>query len=377
MIEKLSEEEAKKINEIRNNVPQLKSGQFTDGFLLRWLRASNRDVKQTEIALKRHMSYRKAWQLDQLVNVQMPEVCRKYYAYGYPGKDREGYPVLLSLFGLLDVEGLMKSVSSVDYIKTSLKHVEEGLKLAEQAAKEKGDPYGQMMMVVDLEGLSTSHYSYKPFTYSYLTLLTIFQENYPLAFKKIVVIRAPSMAQYAYTLLQPVLSENLQNLIEMLSDSWKDKLFELIDPSQWPVHWGGKMKDSDGNEKCPSKILCPEGPIPESSYIHDEMADAEAVTVYAGDKHFVYLETEKEDCEIWWKFRTSGEDIGFSISYDPTGDRKTDLEQIFPYIRLECSIVPIEDSVKCEKKGKYVVEFDNYYSWFSSKDLKYSAKVLG
>jgi len=68
------------------------------------------------------------------------QVCEKYYGYGYPCNDREGYPVLLSLFGALDVEGLMKSVSSVDYIKTSLKHVEEGLKKAEKVAKEVPKP---------------------------------------------------------------------------------------------------------------------------------------------------------------------------------------------------------------------------------------------
>lgn len=375
MSSKISAEDAAKIAEIRTNMPELKLQSFDDGFLLRWLIASSKDSKQTEIALKRHIAYRKGWDIDDLLNTKMPEVSEKFYGYGYPCCDREGYPVLLSLFGSLDVEGLMKSINSIDYIKQSLKHIEEGMKWTAKVAKEKGDPYGQMVMVIDLNGLCSPHYSYKPFTYSYLTLLTIFQENYPLAFKKIIVIRAPSVAQYAYTLLQPVLSENLQNLIEMLGDNWSDRLFEIVDPVQWPAHWGGEMKDPDGNEKCPSKIIFPETPIPESYYVEDDMEGSEAITVYAGDKQLLSFETTKENSKICWKFRTSGEDIGFSISYDPTGDKKTNLEQIFPYIRLECSIVPVQGVAKCEKKGKYLVEFDNYYSWFSAKDLKYSIKV--
>uniref|UniRef100_A0A915ITL5 LAGLIDADG homing endonuclease n=1 Tax=Romanomermis culicivorax TaxID=13658 RepID=A0A915ITL5_ROMCU len=45
-----------------------------------------------------------------------------------------------------------------------------------------------------------------------------------------------------------------------------------------------------------------------------------------------------------WKFRTNGEDIGFAVYFDANGDRK-DMEQIFPYIRLECSIVPVEGTI--------------------------------
>lgn len=42
----------------------------------------------------------------------------------------------------------------------------------------------------------------------------------------------------------------------------------------------------------------PSNPIPEKYYVEDEMEDSEAVTVYAGDKHFVSLETTKENSQI-------------------------------------------------------------------------------
>lgn len=62
------------------------------------------------------------------------QVCEKYQGYGYPCSDRDGYPVLYSPFGSMDVEGLMKSISSVDYIRQSFKHVEEGLTMADKVA---------------------------------------------------------------------------------------------------------------------------------------------------------------------------------------------------------------------------------------------------
>uniref|UniRef100_A0A915ITL0 CRAL-TRIO domain-containing protein n=1 Tax=Romanomermis culicivorax TaxID=13658 RepID=A0A915ITL0_ROMCU len=225
------------------------------------------------------------------------QVCRNYYGYGYPCCDKEGDPILLSAFGPLDVEGLVKSISSYDYIRTSLKHLEEGMILAKQSAEKKGEPYSQLTMVVDLNNLNTSHYTYKPFTYSYLTLLAIFQENYPLAFKKILVIQAPSVAQYAYTLLQPVLSEHLQNMIE-IPGGWEERLFELVDKKDWPAFWGGEGKDPNGDEKCPSKVVYNEGPIPESYYADDKMEDKEALTVYAGDKRLLDFEVHTPNTQL-------------------------------------------------------------------------------
>lgn len=51
---------------------------------------------------------------------------------------------------------------------------------------------------------------------------------------------------------------------------------------------------------------------------------------------------------------TSEEDIGFAIRYDNTNkaNNLTEMEIVFPYIRLECSQVPIEGSMVCEKPGR-------------------------
>jgi len=82
--------------------------------------------------------------------------------------------------------------------------------------------------------------------------------------------------------------------------------------------------------------------------------------------------------QIQYKFCTKGEDIGFAIYYDPSGesDDVTKMDQIFPTVRLECSLVPIQGVCICEKKGKYVIEFDNYYSWFSAKELFFNIKLI-
>lgn len=51
---------------------------------------------------------------------------------------------------------------------------------------------------------------------------------------------------------------------------------------------------------------------------------------------------------------TSEEDIGFAIHFDKTAKANNliEMETVFPYIRLECSQVPISGSILCEKAGR-------------------------
>lgn len=55
-----------------------------------------------------------------------------------------------------------------------------------------------------------------------------------------------------------------------------------------------------------------------------------------------------------WQYMTSEEDIGFGIHFDKTSKANNliEMETVFPYIRLECSQVPISGSILCEQAGR-------------------------
>lgn len=71
------------------------------------------------------------------------------------------------------------------------------------------------MLIFDLDNITSMHYSCKTFAASFVTLLLLFQENYPLVLKKILVIRAPSMARMAFNMLTPFLSDDIQQMIDI------------------------------------------------------------------------------------------------------------------------------------------------------------------
>ena len=50
---------------------------------------------------------------------------------------------------------------------------------------------------------------------------------------------------------------------------------------------------------------------------------------------------------------TEEDDIGFAVYFETEGANDlTGMEPVFPYIRLECSKVPISGSVLCENSGR-------------------------
>lgn len=353
-----------------------------DGTILRWLRSKGGRFDEAAEGLKKMIVFRKAWKMDEALDdkwakPEVLELLTKYCGYGFLS-DKSGNPVLMSLLGNCDVSGILRSIQSKDYIKFSLTAIEKGIKLCQESAFLVGRPFEQMMLVFDLDNISSEHFT--SFAKTFTTLVLLFQEHYPLVLHKILIIRAPEMARIAFSALQPFLSDSIQKLIEIPGEGWKLVLGDYVDLDSWPVYWGGRMTE-DGDPKCPSKIRFGLGPVPEEFFIDPTICFAkldcdQETTVYAGDKHLIELRGNV-NTRINWQYMTKEEDIGFAVYYDAHGAATNllEMECVHPYMRLECSNVPISGSIICDKSGRYIIEFDNYYSWFSAKQLKYNIEI--
>lgn len=55
-----------------------------------------------------------------------------------------------------------------------------------------------------------------------------------------------------------------------------------------------------------------------------------------------------------FQYMTDEDDIGFAIYYDATDNANnlTEMDTVYPYIRLECSQVPISGNFICENSGR-------------------------
>lgn len=133
VLHELTNEELRMIDDLRTVIPALQT--VNDGYIARWLRSRDGRFDETADALKKHVVFRKAWDLDNLPNWKAPEILEKYCGYGFLS-DKDGFPILMSLLGNMDVEGMLKSVQSSDYIKYSLAAIERGIRLCSDKSKE-------------------------------------------------------------------------------------------------------------------------------------------------------------------------------------------------------------------------------------------------
>ena len=80
------------------------------------------------------------------------------------------------------------------------------------------------------------------------------------------------------------------------------------------------------------------------------------------DKLHLEFYIEEENVHLEWKFKTDGHDISFSLVHE-------DKKDIIPLKRVESHKSLQEGRHKCETAGKYILVFDNTYSYTRSKTL--------
>ncbi|GIY63319.1 SEC14-like protein 2 [Caerostris darwini] len=73
-----------------------------------------------------------------------------------------------------------------------------------------------------------------------------------------------------------------------------------------------------------------------------------------------------------WEFQTENYDIGFSVWFRPEGGIA---EELVPLQRVNCHLVPEDGMLVCDKPGKYILKFDNSFSWCRRKHILYQVHV--
>ncbi|XP_076061625.1 SEC14-like protein 2 [Oratosquilla oratoria] len=75
-----------------------------------------------------------------------------------------------------------------------------------------------------------------------------------------------------------------------------------------------------------------------------------------------------------WKFYTEDFDISFGVSRQCAGQEEP--EVVVPFQRVNSQLVTEEGCLYCTEPGKYIITFDNQYSYMRSKTLFYNIEVL-
>ncbi|XP_077996016.1 SEC14-like protein 2 [Glandiceps talaboti] len=371
----LSPKQEEALRKFKENVADILEPHHDDYYVLKWLRARHWNLKKSEDMLRAAVRFRKQMKTDELFRTwKDPEVLDKYLVGGICGYDKGGSPIWLEPFGHLDPKGLIYSAKSSDILKSKIVLSERVHEEYRKQSKKLGKRIDTAVVIFDIENVTLSHI-WKPFMDVYGQVLGIMEANYPESLKICFITRAPRLFSVGYNIVKPFLSEDTRKKVIILGNDFHGELLKYIDADQLPAHFGGSLKDPDGDPHYHTKV-CYGGKIPESYYLKDKdnTEKMETVTVSRGSSVDLEYTVEIPGTFISWEFQTEGSDVGFGIFKKDGGEKA--LTTIVPTSRCKSNIIVEDGQVKVDDPGTYVVRFDNTYSWVKSKKIKYSVQVL-
>lgn len=198
------------------------------------------------------------------------------------------------------------------------------------------------------------------------------------------------MFHFVYNIIKKFLNENTINKIVMFktgSQKWLPKMLEHCDASQLPAHFGGTATDPDGNPMCLTKINYG-GKVPEEYYTINTGADGNdggnpnarrpeefvETTIKKGGQLQMDFECTAENRVLRWEFRTFDHDIRFGVRYvnGRTGEEAVEVE----LARVASHQLDEIGFIDCHPGCTYSVVFDNSYSYFTAKRIRYAVDMV-
>lgn len=196
----------------------------------------------------------------------------------------------------------------------------------------------------------------------------------------------PKVFHFVFNVVRKFLNETTINKITLHkagSTKWQQRLLEHCDADQVPAHFGGTQTDPDGNPLCTQKI-CYGGKVPTDWYMAnctesdnpnaiapEDFVDAQ---VKKGGSIRLQFACTAANRVLRWEFRTVDHDIRFGVRYvnDRTGEETVEVE----LGRVSSHQLDEVGFVACQPGCTYHVIFDNSYSYFTAKRIRYAVQMV-
>ncbi|XP_053987885.1 SEC14-like protein 2 isoform X2 [Hylaeus volcanicus] len=330
--------------------------------------------------LRDSMEWRKQWEVDKLPEWDPPQILKDFLPHGLCGFDKDGAPVIVIYFDALDLYGILHVVSRRDMIRVTIQCLEEYLKITHEQMKKHGPAAGEVVVIFDMQGFNLRQYLWRPAGEVVLTLIQMYEANYPEILKTCYIINAPKVFALAFSVAKKFMNEYTLSKIQIYKadpPKWQSAIFSNIERDQVPAFFGGTLTDPDGNTKVRTKI-CLGGKIPKEMYVENvdkdkQQNDFTTVTIRKGGKLVLDMSASEMGSLLSWEFRSEDHDIKFGILKKDTNGTK---KEIVPVRRVAAHQLDEIGILTCEAPATYSVVFDNSYSLLRSKKIHYSVRVL-
>jgi len=290
-----------------------------------------------------------------------------YFVGGLMGYDKYGNVIVSQSIGKIQPKILIHCGRVSDVFYLSIIEAAMTMKLIKKQEKKYSRRLG-IVIILDLEGLCMDHLVLQTVRI-YMNLLKILQDMFPDVAQKIFIINAPSLFASAYNLVKPAIAEKSRQKVQVLNSNYSKYLCDELGSENIFPHWGGTKKSERGTRETGTIRMGGTPPdslryIPLNNPFHIDETALKKLNVPARSKKTVQVECTKKGQILRWFFQTSS-DLDFSVHY---ADKLA-----IPKFRIHTDFVPEFNHVKCHEVGTYTLCFDNSFSTFFSKEVRFHA----
>ncbi|XP_033624733.1 FYVE and coiled-coil domain-containing protein 1-like isoform X1 [Asterias rubens] len=142
------------------------------------------------------------------------------------------------------------------------------------------------------------------------------------------------------------------------------------------------------NEPCPFDSPLKVGHVAESSIIVTptlyttelEAGVNDDITIKAGQSHAIPIHLDAPGIVLCWEFASAPKTIAFSVTFQPgmelpASSDKTQVDELIPLCKCNSHRHAVQGELMARKAGIYTLLFDNSFSRFTQKTVKYSLQV--
>lgn len=368
------------LHQFKDVVKDLQLRDSSDAFLTKWLIARNYDVEQAEKMLLQSLEWRRLHKVDDILAThKLAEVLTKYYSLCRCGTDKLGCPLWISSQGRIDYKGILNSVTKKEFSRSMI-YLMEIMSRDIQLEKERtGRLITQQTCIFDVAELSMRILSHKPTVDALIEVVQTLESRYPEIIRRVYFINVSRPFTFVYNvILKPFIHPATAEKIRMFASEkeWKSALLQEIDADQLPVCYGGAITDPIGDPKSPIKFNFG-GPylVPKSFYLATSAPIPkkymDTINVNAGGKKKLKFTVDDVNSILRWEFFSENGDISYRVYYKNTDG----IVEFSPLERIDSHLMIEEGQITCSMPGKYVLEFDNSFSYMRSKKVHYFADV--
>mmetsp|Transcript_15345 Transcript_15345/g.24548 ORF Transcript_15345/g.24548 Transcript_15345/m.24548 type:complete len:308 (+) Transcript_15345:464-1387(+) len=274
------------------------------------------------------------------------------------GCDKEGRPIYYERTGKIRCDLLHANITKEEFERCHVWGIQQMMARAEKSSQDMKKPVTQFVMVMDLEGFSLQQRVGFPYL---VGTLACDDKYYPNFMGKVYVLNAGWVFPMFWQLVKPYLPPFVSDHIELVGDA-KTELAQYIPKESLPKMYGGDAADI---------------PILDTSDLKSSSADSyegeelEETNIAAGDKMEICIEAENGAGRFGWYFISEGDyDVGFSVKVEEKEGDKTELE-----VRKYEKLITDQGSYTSKGPCKVTLTWDNSYSLFTSKTIKFVASV--